>query len=149
MANFKDYMKEKSKKEDDFFFGAGNKKQISNKYFTFKRVLDDDNIIIVTNNIDTIKNSFVLIVGNNKAVFLKAWQVREAHSWESKQNFYIVKLSRKYFKTYTFSSEFSDFYFDKDDTFDDLLKTAKEQDSMNMSVANGFLKTGADTQKCF
>ena len=55
MSSFGDYMKAKTEKEDDFFFGAGNREKNSNKYFTFKHVLDNDNIIINTNNVIKIK----------------------------------------------------------------------------------------------
>ncbi len=140
MASFGDYMKSRAKKEDDFFFGEGNKVKSSNKYFTYKHVIDDDNIIINTNNIKVIKNNFVLIVDNNKAVYLKEWQVRCAHNWGDICNdFYVVKLNRKYFKSYTFKFEFTDFSFEKEDTFDDLMKVAKAQDNENMPVANGFM----------
>lgn len=140
MSSFGDYMKERAKKDDDFFFGAGNKKHTSNKYFTYKHVLDENTIIINTKNIKQVKDSFVLIVDNNKAVYLKGWQIRAAHNWsELGDDLYIVKLSRNYFKTYTFNSRFENFCFDKEETFDDLVEVAKEQDNANMAVANGFM----------
>lgn len=140
MSSFSDYMKSRAKKEDDFFFGEGNKTKESNKYFTYKHVIDDDNIIINTNNIKIIKDNYVLIVDNNKAVYLKDWQVRCAHNWyDMGSNFYIVKVNRKYFKPYTFKFNFTDFSFEKENTFDDLMAVAIEQDKENMQVANGFM----------
>lgn len=62
-------MYEKMKVNDlNFFFDKDSWKQKSNKYVYYKAVQDNDNIIIRTNN---IKGNFVLVVGNNKAVYLK------------------------------------------------------------------------------
>ena len=140
MSSFGDYMKARAKKEDDFFFGEDNKIKQSNKYYTYKHFIDNDNIIINTNNIKVIKNSCVLIIGKNEAIYLKDWQVRTAHNYSDIcSNFYIVKLNRKFFKPYTFKSNFDDFCFEKTENFDDLIEIAKEQDNKNMEVANGFM----------
>ena len=140
MANASEYFKMMAQREDNRFFGEGNKQKVSNKYFTFKHALDDDNIIIVTNNVKSIKGSSVLIVGSNKAVYLKEWQIRPAHNWsEIGEDVDLVKLSRQYFKVYTFKSNFEGFCFEQDETFDDLLETARLQDERNMAVANGYM----------
>ena len=140
MSSFGDYMKARAEKEDDFFFGAGNREKNSNKYFTFKHVLDNDNIIINTNNVKKIKDSLVLIVGNREAVYLKDWQVRGVHNYSDIcSNFYLVKLNRKYFKPYSFRNEFNDFCFDNTESFDDLMECAREQDEAGMKVAKGFM----------
>lgn len=139
MSNYGEFMKSMAKKDNDFFFGENNKVNISNKYFTFKHVIDNDTIIINTNNVKTVKDNYVLVVDNNKAVYLRDWQVREAHNYNEGLDFYLVKLNRKYFKPYTFKFEFSDFCFENgENSFDDLLEVAKEQDKENMKVANGF-----------
>lgn len=141
MSDFSDYMKARAEKENDKFFGEGNRKRVSNKYYTYKHVIDNDNIIINTKNVKAIKDSWTLIVDNNKAVYLRDFQVREAHNWnELGDDFYIVKLNRKYFKTYTFKSGFEGFSFEKENTFDDLMAVAIEQDRENMPVANGSMK---------
>lgn len=140
MSSFSDYMKAMVQRENDRFFGEGNRKKVSNKYYTYKHSIDNDNIIINTRNVITIGNSYVLIVGSNKAVYLKDWQVIEAHNWsELGDDFHIVKLNRNYFKTYTFKSDFTDFSFEKEETFDDLMVVAHKQDEENMPVANGFI----------
>ena len=129
----------KSRKEKDLTFFFGETKKMSNKYFSFKRFIDDDNIIIITNNIKTIKGSFVMLVDNNKAVYLKDWQVRPVHNYGAGINAYAVKLNRKYWKVYTFKTDFDDMAFEKEETFDDLVTIAKEQDIENMPIATGHM----------
>ena len=102
--------------------------------------MDNDNIIINTNNVKKIKDSFVLIVGNREAVYLKDWQVRGVHNYSDIcSNFYLVKLNRNYFKPYSFRNEFNDFCFDNTESFDDLMECAREQDEAGMKVAKGFM----------
>lgn len=127
-------MYEKMKVNDlNFFFGKDSWKQKSNKYVYYKAVQDNDNFIIRTNNIKLIKGNLVLVVGNNKAVYLKDWQVRQSRTRDLTE-FNLVKLNRKYFKTYTFKNNFDNFSFKKDETFDDLLKVAKKQDKNRVAV---------------
>lgn len=129
---YSDYLKDRKQKDRDFFYGEGNTKNVSNKYFKFKHVLDDDNCIVVTNNIKFIKGNPVLVTGNNQAVYLKDWQLRSVYNyWEGIEG-YAVKLNRKYFKPYTFRFDFDDMAFDKNNTFDDIMDVAREQDSVNM-----------------
>jgi len=137
MASYSEYMK--SRKEKDLAFFFGETKKMTNKYFSFKRVVDDDNIIIITNNIKTIKGSFVMMVDNNKVIYLKDWQVRPIHNYGADINAYAVKLNRKYWKVYTFKSDFEDMAFEKEETFDDLMAVAIEQDEENMPVALGHM----------
>lgn len=129
-------------KRRNTFFGEGNIERVSNKYFRFKHYLDDNNVIVSTNNIKVIKNNYVLIVDNNKAVYLKDWLVRQAHFWISEEGFgencHLVKLSRNFFKAYTFKSDFDGFCFDKEETFDDFVAMAKEQDEANIKFAHGY-----------
>lgn len=138
MSKYSDYIKSMKKKDLEWFFGEDLKKT-SNKYFEFTHFVDDDNIIILTSNILNIKNSYALAVGSNKAVFLKDWQVRPVHNYYENLQTYAVKLNRKYFKIYEFKSEFEQFYFEKDEDFDDLIKVAKEQDDANLKIAQGFM----------
>ena len=138
MTKYGEYLKSRKEKDLTFFFGET--KKMSNKYFSFKRFIDDDNIIIITNNIKTIKGSFVMLVDNNKAVYLKDWQVRPVHNYGAGINAYAVKLNRKYWKVYTFKTDFDDMAFEKEDTFDDLVNIAKEQDTVNMPIATGHMK---------
>lgn len=141
MSDFATFIKEKARRENERFFGEGNRKKLSNKYYTFKHVLDNDTIIINTNNVRIVKDSLILVVGDDKAVYLKDWNVRKAHNYDWGIDFWIVKLSRAFFKVYTFKSRIdNDLMFDVDlQDFDYLLEVAKEQDKENMKVANGFM----------
>ena len=53
---------------------------------------------------------------------------------------YAVKLNRKYWKVYTFKSDFEDIFIEKEATFDDLVEVAKEQNNKNMPIALGWGK---------
>ena len=114
-------------KEKDLKFFFGDVKKLSNKYFEYNSIIDEDNIVLLTNNIKQIKDSFVLIVNNNQAVYLKDWQIREVHNYDLGINTYAVKLNRKYFRPYTFRFEFDGFDFEKADTFDSLAEIAETQ----------------------
>lgn len=104
------YKKRKSK-DIEFFFGDTQWR--SNKYFRFDHVKDDGNIILITNNIKAIKGNFVMLVDNEKAVYLKDWQVKPVHSFSAGMSGWAVKLNRTYFKPYTFKSRFEDYSIDK------------------------------------
>lgn len=122
------------------FFGEGNKTYKSNQYFTFKHVLDDDTIIINTNNVKRVKGNLVLIVDNDKAVYVKEWNFRGMHNYDQLgDNVYLVKLQRQYFKPYTFSRPFEGFSFNGMQDFDFLKGIAEQQDIENMPVANGLM----------
>lgn len=107
MSSYSDYLKERKSKDLKYFFGE-DVKMISNKYFKFTYVIDNDNIILITNNIKIIKGNYVLLVDNNKGVYLKDWQVRPVHNFYNDMSAYAVKLNRKYFKPYTFKFNFED-----------------------------------------
>ncbi len=137
MSNLNDLIKNIKNKDLDFFFGKGNWSNKSNQYYNFKRVINENEIIIITNNIKKIKNNYVLVVGNNKVVYLKDWAVRPVRNFENNVYAYAVKLNRNYFKVYTFKSDFEDLYFEKEENFADLLELAKEQEERGMTVAFG------------
>lgn len=141
MSNFAAFMKEKAKRENDLFFGEGNHKMLSNKHFQYKHVLDNDTILINTNNVRVVKDSLILVVGDDKAVYLKDWNVRKAHNYDWDIDFWILKLSRSFFKIYTFKSRIdNDLMFDVGlQDFDYLLEVAKAQDQEKMKVADGFM----------
>lgn len=137
----KAFFQDRAKKDLDFFFGDGNWEKVTNKYYRIKHAINDNEIILNTNNVKMIKDNPVLITGNNQAVYLKNWQIREAHSWDDDgaDNFYLVKLNRQFFKPYTFRNDFYGYSFSQPDTFDELLKTAKEQDERNRKIALGHM----------
>ena len=82
-----------------------------------------------------IKGNPVLIIANNKAVYLKDWLVKPVHNYFNDIYAYAVKINRQYFKPYTFKSDFEDMCIETEYTFDDLLNVAKEQDAENMKIA--------------
>lgn len=122
----------------------GDIKWRTNKYFEFKRVIDEDNIIIVTKNITEVKDSLVLIVDNDKVVYLKPWQVQPIMNYHAGVYAFAVKLNRNFMKTYQFKRPFEEVYFKEEDTFDTLLESAKEQDRVNMPVATGWGRTDVE-----
>lgn len=74
-------MKKSSKYFNDNYFNESISK-ISNKYFTFKRYKDDDNVTIVTSNVIYLGDFPVLLVGENKGVWLKHCKMRRARLLE-------------------------------------------------------------------
>ena len=137
MSKSSEYFKQMAVNQENRFFGEGNKKHTTNKYFTFKHVLNGDEIIINTNNVKTIKGNPVLVIGKSDVVYLKDWQIKAAHNFYEGLECFLVKLNRQYFKPYHFSFAFDDMCFENIQTFDDLMEVAKSQDEVNMAVANG------------
>lgn len=138
MSKYGEYLKDRKEKDLEFFFGET--KSRTNKYFTFNRIKNENEIVILTNNIKTVKGSPVLIVGSNKAVFLKDWAVRKVHNYEHGINTYAVKLNRNYFKTYTFTNAFEGYEDMGEDDFNSLYKVAEDQNKVNLEIAEGFMK---------
>lgn len=137
MSNLNEAIKEHKDSQIERFFGEH--KMISNKYFTFKHVQSDDEIILITNNLKSVKNNVVLVIANNQAVYLKDWNIVPVSNFDESIEAYAVKLNRKYFKAYTFQRDFEDIAIEPPETFDSLLATAKEQDAENMKIkVNGW-----------
>lgn len=130
-----------SKFNDNYFNESICKK--SNKYFTFKRYKDDDNVTIVTNNIIQLGEYgeygeyYVLLVGEGKGVWLKDWQVKECRvGQQTYLPAFTVKLSRQYFTVKDITSpKCNDFFFEKEETFDDMVALAKAQDELNEAIS--------------
>lgn len=135
MSKYSEYIKSVKENQKERFFGETKNK--SNKYFEFKHYIDEDNCIIITNNIKYIKGNPVLVVDNNKVVYLKDWLVKPVRNYYNGIYAYAAKINRKFFKVYTFKNDFEDMAFEKENTFDDLLEIAKEQDEKNMAIALG------------
>lgn len=135
MSKYSEYLKSLKAKHIEKFFGEV--KQKSNKYFTFNHYVDDDNVTIITNNIKYIKGNPVLVVDNNKVVYLKDWLVEPVRNYNNGIYAYAAKINRKFFKVYTFKNDFEDMAFEKETTFDELVEIAKEQDENNMAIALG------------
>lgn len=134
MSNLKEFFKER--KEKDLKFRFGDDVKIMGDTFQFTHFKNNDEIIIATNNVKywSNKDQYVLVVANNKVVYLKPWQVTPIKNWnDGLGNSYAVKLSRKFFKAYQMPFEFEDMMFEKEDTFDSLAEVAKEQDSINIA----------------
>ena len=133
MSTYSEYMKGVKENNLTRFFGEVEHK--SNKYFTFNHYINDNEAIIITNNVKYIKGNPVLIIANNKAIYLKDWLVKSVHNYFNDIYAYAVKINRQYFKPYTFKSDFEDMCIETEYTFDDLLNVAKEQDAENMKIA--------------
>lgn len=133
MSTYSEYIKGVKENNLVRFFGGVEHK--SNKYFTFKHFINNDEAIIITNNVRYIKGNPVLIIANNKAVYLKEWLVQPVHNYFNGIYAYAVKINRQYFKPYTFKSDFEYICIETEYTFDALLNIAKEQDVENMKIA--------------
>ncbi len=57
-------IREKNSKDIERFFGEH--KMFSNQYFTFSNVQDEDNIIIITNNVKSIKRTQFRLLAVNE-----------------------------------------------------------------------------------
>lgn len=123
-------------KQNKFF---GNYRDVSNKYMILeKQVTDNDHFLIFTNNVESIKGNPVLVVDNDKVVYLKDWNIAGANIRDKDGNVsetYAVKLDRNYFKTYTFKNNIGDYSFDQQDTFDSLLSVAKQQERQRNRIS--------------
>jgi hypothetical protein len=137
MGSYSEFLKKVKEQNKERFFP--NYKKNSNKYFTFSHYVSDDEVVIITSNVIDVKGSPVLVVGNNKVVYLKDFCVEAVHNYDLGINAYAVILKREYFKVYTFKKDIEGFCFDKEDSFDDLVALAKEQDEANMEVAVGHM----------
>lgn len=129
MSKFSEYVKSVKEKDLKFFFGDDVEILQRGESVRWNHVKSDDEIIIATSNVKYWKNKdqFVLVVANNKCVYLKNWQVKHIKNWDLQQNAYAVKLSRKYFKAYTMPFDFDGMSFEKEDDFDSLLEVAMAQ----------------------
>lgn len=133
MSKYSDYIKSLKENFKTRFFGEVM--NLSNKYFKFNHILDADNIIVFTKNVKTIKGSPALIVGKNKAIFLKDWLVIGVRNYEIGFDGYAVKLNRNFMKVYTFQNDFEEFIFgDKEDDFESLKEVAISQNDTAVAL---------------
>ena len=138
MSKYGEFLKSVKESQLTKFFGEV--KHTSNKYFKFNHVISDDEIIIVTNNVKFVKGNPVLVIDNNKVVYLKEWNVAEVRNYNKDLYAYAVKLNRKYWKEYTFKNDFDDMCFEQADTFDSLKAVAGMQN--DTEIALGWGKSG-------
>lgn len=143
--------------EKSSFFG--NISSVSKKYFVLEsQNPSEDEAIIFTNNVRVIKGNPVLITDNNKAVYLKDFNIQKTSlefpdrdgEFTHKEiiDTFAVKVNKKYFKEYTFQNDFEGISFDKPTTFDEIKKIAKTQEKQNKRVSthqliigrNGFIE---------
>lgn len=115
---------------DEFRFKGLNYRQTSNKYLTMNRVSDDEDKIVVRfddSHIIPTRYGYAIVVGYNKVVFVKDWQVN--------RNFYHkeVLFDKNYFNVKEWGNFADDFYFEDEEKqlhFEYWLEVAKEQDSL-------------------
>lgn len=133
MSKYSDFLNSQKVKQLKFFFGEDAEITNDGKdILKFKHYINDNELIVITNNIKTWKDQFVLVVNNNKVVFLKSWQVQPVKNWEHQLNAYAVKLNRNFFKTYELKFDYDDMHFTNETTFDELVSIAKEQDKIKL-----------------
>ena len=132
---YKDYMEKQEKtyniNPSDYlksFFGKDANIEGKTIYH-FKHVINDDEIIIITNNLKMLGDKYILVVDDNKAVYINKTQFMSIH--DSNFNAYAIKLNRKHFIVNTFDGNFSGMMFLKPDTFDSLKEIAIEQEKAN------------------
>lgn len=143
MSKYSEFLKSQAKKDLEFFLEQEPQRK-SNKYITFNHVLSEDQIIIATDNVKFYEDKhgeykILLIVGKNKAIYVNVWQIRTGSAKIEEGHYpdtYFVKLNRKYFKTYTFTSDFENMCFEHDETFDDLKAVALSQNDTQYHVAS-------------
>lgn len=118
-----------SKKNNDFFFGENNWNRDESYRYRFTQAIDNDNIIVVSKNIVWVKGNPILLISNQRGVYLKDWQIRTVYKdpFTSELPKYVIKLNRKFFKVYTFSNSIGECY-DNYTTFDDFLSLARQQE---------------------
>lgn len=128
-------------KEKNLVGFFGEVKHASSKYISFKHVIDDDNIIVNVKSVVSVKGSPVLAVGSCSGVYLKDWLVREAHVCKNgvDEDFWCVKLNRKFFKVYTFKNPLTEDMIEDTLTFDEWMQVARLQDEESMPIALGHM----------
>jgi hypothetical protein len=137
MATLTEFNAERKAKDRAFFYG-NEVVNTSNKYFRFNRVQDEDNVTILTSNIIFVKGSPLLVVGPQHVIYLKDWQLRTVRNYDQDIKTYAVKLSRNYFKVYTFRNEINDICVENEMVFDDFLNIAIDQTTDGMTIAEGW-----------
>jgi len=104
---------EKREKRAEFFFGKGNYTRVNKNEILYRPVIDNDNIILLTRNVRRVfvgdnSTSFVLATSSHRGVYLKSWQVMRVVINDKRSDeraiCFLVKLTRKYFKTYSFKN---------------------------------------------
>lgn len=117
----------------------GDYQNVTNQYFKFDHVVDDKSIILITKNVTEIKGSPVLVVDDNKAVYLKDFNIQPV-KLDTRSDLgdvtyaYAVRINKDYFKPYTFKSNIGDFSFSKEDTFESLKKLARSQNKTAVAI---------------
>lgn len=131
------------KKNCDMYFGLNNWKEHRGHTISYRSILDNDNIILRTENIcyldsnDSPTTQYILMVGNNRGVYLKGNQVQRITYFDNKNNAkrqYLVKLNRNYFKVYYFKYLKAATNFITEDNFDDLYEEARIQESLHEKI---------------
>lgn len=148
------YKQERQLKRAEFFFGPGNFTKANKDEVQFNAVIDNDNIILISKNVRRVfvkddKVSLVMATTNRRGIYLKPWQVIRViindHKTGEKTVCALVKLNRKFYKTYSFKDQdiidkdenlggFLDVYGTEDPTFDVLLEAALIQTKEKIKV---------------
>ena len=122
-------------RERDSFFGRKNYTNRPNFCLAYNPALSEDEIIIRTDHVVSIVNKdnqvqFLLLVANNKAIYLDFYRHLRRVVWyseEEKKNTYLVKLFRNRFKPHYYK-RFKGHEIQGELTFDSLYEEARLQD---------------------
>lgn len=93
-----------------FLFKGLNPKDVSNKYSSCDRVSADEDkvcVLVSTSQLFSTKYGYGLIVGHDKVVWLKSWQVLESN-WFTPSGMREVVLTKEYYTVKQSSKEFED-----------------------------------------
>lgn len=93
------YLDKLFEKEIKNFFGENNVYGTKRGY-NIKRNIDYNNTIAVTSKTVDMGNTYLLVTGENKGVFVNPKDVRAIHEVETGKNLYALKINRDNFKVY-------------------------------------------------
>lgn len=123
------------------YFGENQFKNQGDGYITFNSVQNNgDTAYIVTNRLlNSINGNLVLMVDNNKAIYLKDYNIKSAAYGGGGKPYYsayVVKVNRNDFnKVYTFRSDFSKSpKLKRELTFNDLVEKAKRFENRKIGL---------------
>ena len=137
---YEEYIQSQRREEAKYFFSDSTKLELDKKNGKIRWVhhLTDDVVIIETPYVRywPKQEQYVLLVGHQKVVYLKDWQVLPIRHNDEK--IHAVKLNREHFKIYNIGFVYEDGTFPDEVSFDYFVEQAKEQDKSNKWFSLGW-----------
>lgn len=132
------YLDELFEKEIKSFFGEDNVSG-SKRGYNIRRNIDYYNTIAVTSKIVDMGNTYLLVTGENKGVFVNPKDVRAIHEVETGKNLYALKINRNNFKVYELESNI-DVNIKADRSFNYFFEKSQKHDlKKNVMYADGHI----------